>query len=126
MLHNLDIGKMNRAFMATRQAYADNQFDPPSASDYERRNLDWRWDEWLSLEEATPSILAIGWYNFFKPEEILATLKELTPKVLIQPAREGSVALYFCCNEDEANLLRNQCVEDEFHYNDGTLRLWWD
>jgi len=107
--------KVLRAVKAVREAYADNQ-----------RNLDWRHDEWLTLPEAVSAIRAIGQYNLFRPESVLVTLGYCVPKALIQPAREGSVALYLKCAEEEAQALKGELSADEFDYTDGVLRLWWD
>ena len=122
---------MSKVYEEIKVAYADCQRIPPTEEDYARRNLDYRAGEWICLEGLKPCLLAIGRYNEFVPEDVIAVLEKVAAEaeVLFQPAREGSVALYILCDADTAYYIQENFEAlqyDECDYHNGIIRLWWD
>ena len=123
-------------------AYVDAWSDR-AASEF--RDLDWRGSEWMTPAEWTEQAeLIVPGYNVFDAREVGRWLQRFSG-IKVQPAREGSVALYVkgsrATLEKMKELARYRhefpgggpeesealgAEADEASIQDGELRLWWD
>lgn len=117
-----------------QKAYFDNLENVekyPGVGLNKYRNLDWRSDEWLTVDEAIKAFESIEKdfaYNDFKPK-LLKVLKKWGPEVKVQPARESSVCVYVSgIHEDgeDAEVVGEAVRADEAGFEGDILRLWWD
>lgn len=127
---------MNKKFESIKQevrlAYADSWM--PWEKGEAARNLSYRSNEWLSIDEAADIFAGLEKdfeYNEFKP----GLLYKLPKDTAIQIAREGSVAIYFATKtklDNHGNALRKRLKADELaedgYDNAGNViyRVWWD
>ena len=97
------------------------------------RNLNFRDDRWLSLDEWEECMLLAcpDGYNGFNAYEIAEvirmTLEGDVDDVRLQVAREGSVACYISGDVNLLKKIRNLVhYFDEADIKNNELRLWWD
>ena len=92
--------------------------------------VDWKADEAFSPDrwaELMHLALPEGGYNAFDVDEVHAWLG--SHRVTLEPAREGSVAVYVYATRDVRERIRKEAEErgvDEAHHEVDCLRLWWD
>jgi len=106
-------------------AYADSRGEPG-------RRLKWRSKDWVELERAEDEFFAAGVdsYNEFSPD-LLPRIREYVGNVFVQPAREGSPAVYVKIGHPieikHLEQMKHDLLIDMVSVQpDGTLRLWWD
>ena len=90
------------------------------------RRLDWKANEWVSVDEAIDLLKAAGvnTYNDFD----VNCLKALPENSKICIAREGSVCLYLRDVEPHffTKDIWNEMFFDEISVKNDEIRLWWD
>jgi hypothetical protein len=95
---------------------------------YPLRNLNWRDNRWLSVDQAVKELAGImESYNEFSPKFLLKLL-DINPNIKVQLAREGSVAVYLkgITAQQLIAKLGDGFADEIDDWKDGTLRLWWD
>jgi hypothetical protein len=97
------------------------------------RDLDWRSSQWMTPHEwAEQAELIVPGYNDFDARKVGDWLKNFLGGIRVQPAREGSVALYVKgprpVLEEMRDSARSDVMADEatLAKNSDVLRLWWD
>jgi hypothetical protein len=147
--------KVANVVKQTMDAYADNNYTPSKGySDYDyndpamneamqKRDLRFRARQWIEprawaalMDKATP-----GGYNYFSAKKTLRWLNSLEKKLgmagtlKMQPAREGSVAVYITGPREVLEAIikggrRHAAAVDEAWWERGkegeVVRLWWD
>jgi len=124
-----DEGRLDDEDMALLNAYGDSL----AVEGYGPRNLRWRSSKWYSPKDLG-EVWTLGYkdgmfgYNQFDVEEVMPWLEGWG--VEVQPAREGSVAMYVRGDRDTLEGMEAEAYEvanaDEAWMRGDDLRLWWD
>jgi hypothetical protein len=132
---NIELPKKT-VFDEMRETYSDCcNFNKP-------RRLNWRSEEWVSLEEAADcySVIGEGGYNNFHPNMLYAFAEEFKGAPLaVTCGREGSPVLYIhITHMNDWNVRQTYqrkltdyaydhfCADEVDWFDDYTLRVWWD
>jgi hypothetical protein len=104
-----------------KQVYADMARDPTK---YKLRELMWKSDKWVTPEQARDALYFIKEYNYFKGSKFYEATKG--KDIMLQIAREYSVCMYLKGNKSDINQIRKATRPDEFSWEKGIARMWWD
>jgi hypothetical protein len=104
-----------------KQVYADIARDPKK---YKLRELMWKSDKWVTPDQARDALYFIKEYNYFKGKKFYEACEG--KDVELKLAREYSVCMYLKGNKSDIEQIRRKTRPDEFSWEKGVARMWWD